>query len=311
MNEYPDEKNTRDAVAAFSRFLDTIHTLRAPGGCPWDRDQTPLSMRRELIEEAFEAADALSQQDAGHSKEELGDVLLNALMISYMHEQAGAFTVADTFNELTDKLIRRHPHVFPQSEGASEAKGAVTNSTEVLNQWDRIKENVEGRKAASILDEVPVGFPPLLRAFKMQKKAAKKGFDWKELEPVVGKVREELDEVQDAVCAMQRVLPSHDDGRNHTAQTAEPFTVHASPELNDAQLHVEEEVGDLLFAVVNYARKLGVDPETALNRTNQKFYRRFTYVEQKMQESGIPMDCDHLAEEDAFWDEAKKIENRR
>lgn len=295
INETPDLRKREQAVDAFRRFLETIQTLRAPGGCPWDRDQTPLSMRRDLIEETFEAVDAISQEDAEHAKEELGDVLLNTMMISYMFEQENAFTIADSITELTDKLIRRHPHVWPQSEGKSEVKSAVSNAQEVLSQWDRIKENVEGRKTSSILDEVPEGFPPLLRAFKLQKKAAKKGFDWKDLGPVTEKVREELSEVEEARSSLEKL----------EKKEAEAFTLHAEEEQNKAQLHLEEEVGDLLFAVVNYARKLGVDPETALNRTNQKFYRRFTYVEQKMQENGIPMDNDHLKEEDHFWDEAK------
>lgn len=295
INETPDLQKREQAVDAFRRFLETIQTLRAPGGCPWDRDQTPLSMRRDLIEETFEAVDAISQEDAEHAKEELGDVLLNTMMISYMFEQENAFTIADSITELTDKLIRRHPHVWPQSEGKSEVKSAVSNAQEVLSQWDRIKENVEGRKTSSILDEVPEGFPPLLRAFKLQKKAAKKGFDWKDLGPVTEKVREELSEVEEARSSLEKL----------EKKEAEVFTLHAEEEQNKAQLHLEEEVGDLLFAVVNYARKLGVDPETALNRTNQKFYRRFTYVEQKMQENGIPMDNDHLKEEDHFWDEAK------
>ena len=198
INETPDLQKREQAVDAFRRFLETIQTLRAPGGCPWDRDQTPLSMRRDLIEETFEAVDAISQEDAEHAKEELGDVLLNTMMISYMFEQENAFTIADSITELTDKLIRRHPHVWPQSEGKSEVKSAVSNAQEVLSQWDRIKENVEGRKTSSILDEVPEGFPPLLRAFKLQKKAAKKGFDWKDLGPVTEKVREELSEVEEA-----------------------------------------------------------------------------------------------------------------
>lgn len=285
---------TKATTDAFSYFFKTIQTLRAKGGCPWDREQTPLSMRRDLIEETFEAVDAISQNDADHAKEELGDVFLNASMISYMYEQEGSFKVAEVLTELADKLIRRHPHVFPQSEGASEAKGQVKTGEEVLSQWDRIKQNVEGRKGGSILDEVPQGFPPILRAYKLQKKAAKKGFDWDSAEQVEEKITEEFGEVKEAknaLCAEQK------DG--------EAFTVSAPESLNKAQLHLEEEIGDLLFAVVNYARKLGVDPETALSRTNQKFYDRFTYVERKMAENNIPMDHDHLKEEDNFWNEAK------
>ena len=177
MSDIQNDRNAEKAAAAYKRLYETIRTLRAPGGCPWDREQTPLTMRRDLIEETFEAVDAVSSGDAAHAKEELGDVILNASMIAYMYEQQNDFSVAEALNELTDKLIRRHPHVFPQSEGMSEVTEKVTTGEQVLNQWDRIKENVEGRKSRkTILDEVPEGFPPLLRAYKMQKKAAKKGY---------------------------------------------------------------------------------------------------------------------------------------
>ena len=307
LNTDVDLQITKVTTAAFEYFFKTIQTLRAKGGCPWDREQTPLSMRRDLIEETFEAVDAISQNDAEHAKEELGDVFLNTSMISYMYEQEGSFKVAEVLTELADKLIRRHPHVFPQSEGASEAKGQVKNSDEVLNQWDRIKQNVEGRKGDSILDEVPEGFPPILRAYKLQKKAAKKGFDWDSPELVEEKIEEEFGEVKEAKIERNKAAGAVDGTVTSAENTShtEPFTVSSNAGLDAAQLHLEEEIGDLLFAVINYARKLGVDPETALTRTNQKFYRRFTYVEKKMAENNIPMDHEHLKEEDNFWNEAK------
>lgn len=308
LNAGVDCESTKATTNAFTYFFKTIQTLRAAGGCPWDREQTPLSMRRDLIEETFEAVDAISQNDAEHTKEELGDVFLNASMISYMYEQEGSFKVAEVLTELADKLIRRHPHVFPQSEGKSEAKGAVKSSDEVLNQWDRIKQNVEGRKGDSILDEVPQGFPPILRAYKLQKKAAKKGFDWDTPELVEEKIEEEFAEVKEAKIERNKAAGATEGtgaSAGGTSTHTEPFTVNSNATLDAAQLHLEEEIGDLLFAVVNYARKLGVDPETALTRTNQKFYRRFTYVEKKMAENNIPMDHAHLKEADEFWNEAK------
>ncbi len=298
-------------AGAFNRLYELIAVLRAPGGCPWDRDQSPLSMRRDLIEEVFEAVDAISADDAPHAKEELGDVMLNACMVSYMYEQRGDFTVADSINELCDKLVRRHPHVFPESAGKSEMTEKVENSAQVLSQWDRIKENVEGRAGKSILDEVPEGFPPLLKAYKMQKKAAKKGFDWDDIAPVAGKVTEEFGEVQEAAEDVKSLKAKAENdkkcaGENDAAEV-KPFTVSGgTPELDKAQLHLEEEFGDLLFAVVNYARHLGVDPEVALNRTNKKFYNRFTFVEREMEKAGKTMANGHLDEMDAFWDEAKK-----
>ena len=287
------------AQEEFQRFFDTIKALRAPNGCPWDKEQTPLSMRNDLIEEAFEALDAISEQNPEHAKEELGDVILNATMISYMYEQENHFTVADVYKELTDKLIRRHPHVFPESEGQSCVEQKTSTPEEVLQQWDRIKSNLENRKSSSILDEVPNGFPPLLKAYKMQKKAAKKGFDWKDLKPVKDKIFEELNEVEQAYENLQQF--------KQEPSNAKPFTVNSSETTNELQLHLEEEIGDLLFSVVNYARHLNVDPSVALNRTNQKFYKRFSYVEQEMTKANIPMDYEHLKEQDNFWNKAKDI----
>lgn len=287
------------AQEEFQRFFDTIKALRAPNGCPWDKEQTPLSMRNDLIEEAFEALDAISEQNPEHAKEELGDVILNATMISYMYEQENHFTVADVYKELTDKLIRRHPHVFPESEGQSCVEQKTSTPEEVLQQWDRIKSNLENRKSSSILDEVPNGFPPLLKAYKMQKKAAKKGFDWKDLKPVKDKIFEELNEVEQAYETLQQFKQEQ--------SNAKPFTVNSSEMTNELQLHLEEEIGDLLFSVVNYARHLNVDPSVALNRTNQKFYKRFSYVEQEMTKANIPMDYEHLKEQDNFWNKAKDI----
>ena len=276
------------------RLIEIIKILRSPEGCPWDKEQTPFSMRQPLVEEAFEAVDAITSDDSSHAKEELGDVFLNTVMISYMYEQRGDFSISEAVNELTDKLIRRHPHVFPESAGKSELQENVKDSASVLSQWDRIKANVEGRKEECILDEIPKGFPPILKAYKYQKKAGKLGFDWQELPPVVGKVREELSEVEEAWTSFQNVKKDE-----------VPLTKQSTKEVDEAFLHVEEEIGDLLFAVVNYARKLGVDPELALNRTNEKFYRRFSYVQKKMNENNIPLDKDHLSEEDSFWNEAK------
>lgn len=287
------------AQEEFQRFFDTIKALRAPNGCPWDKEQTPLSMRNDLIEEAFEVLDAISEQNPEHAKEELGDVILNATMISYMYEQENHFTVADVYKELTDKLIRRHPHVFPESEGQSCVEQKTSTPEEVLQQWDRIKSNLENRKSSSILDEVPNGFPPLLKAYKMQKKAAKKGFDWKDLKPVKDKIFEELNEVEQAYENLQQF--------KQEPSNAKPFTVNSSETANELQLHLEEEIGDLLFSVVNYARHLNVDPSVALNRTNQKFYKQFSYVEQEMTKANIPMDYEHLKEQDNFWNQAKDI----
>lgn len=288
------------AEKAFNRLYNVVKILRCPEGCPWDKEQTPLSMRRDLIEEVFEAVDAITQEDPFHAKEELGDVMLNATMISYMYEQKGDFSVAEVLNELAEKLIRRHPHVFPESEGSVCANTPVKNGEQVLNQWDCIKENLEGRKTECILDEVPQGFPPLLKAYKMQKKAAKKGFDWDNVEDVKAKITEELAEVEEARLKVNELLKNQD---------VHVFEMKSSKEADEAQKELEGEIGDLLFAVVNYARHLGVDPETALNATNTKFHKRFSYVQKKMEENEIPMIQENLSKMDEFWNEAKTSKN--
>lgn len=286
-NANPADEESAKAASAFCRLFELIRILRAPDGCPWDREQTPLTLRQSLVEEVFEAVDAICEKDASHAKEELGDVLLNAMLISYIYSQSKDFSVDEMFDELVEKLIRRHPHVFEQSEGKICAEGVAKTSGEVLTQWDKIKENVEGRARDSILDEVPQGFPPLLRAFKMQKKAAKKGFDWTSLKPTREKILEELSEVDDAI------------SKNENS----PSTY--------SQIHLEEEFGDLFFAVVNYARKAGVDPELAMNAANKKFYRRFSYVERKCAEQNISMEQKNLERMDALWNEAKSQEKPR
>jgi tetrapyrrole methylase family protein/MazG family protein len=275
---------------SFARFFDILKRLRAPDGCSWDIDQTPLSMRDSLIEEAFEAAEAISQEDAPHVKEELGDVLLNAFIIAYMHEQAQSFTVARMLDELSDKLIRRHPHVFKAAD-----TDAALNPGQVLEQWDDIKANVEKRAGGSILDQVSAGLPPLLKAFKLQKKAAKKNFDWQNAEEVEAKVREEFGEARQALAAVRRF------GGN----SPEPFTSGASAAFNQAQLLLEEEIGDLLFSVVNWARHIHVDPTIALSRANQKFSRRFRAVERAVESQGKKMTELSAAELDAYWRDAK------
>lgn len=292
------------AAYAFDKFFNVIKRLRAPDGCPWDKVQTPLTMRSDLIEETFEAVEAVSNCDSNHAKEELGDVLLNTIMIAYMYEQQGCFNVADSISELTEKLIRRHPHVFKESEGHDYLQKDVKTPEQVLNQWDKIKRGLEGREQKSVLDEVPEGFPPILKAFKFQKKAAKQGFDWSEndVDAVFKKVDEEIQEVKEAFSELKSEC------LKATAEEVldNPLKINEKSKVCNSQLHLEEEIGDVLFSIVNLARHLKVDPSVALSRANSKFYKRYTFIEQKMQESGLPMDSEHLGDMDKFWNEAKK-----
>ena len=270
-------QNFETVGKSFERLYKIVQKLRSPEGCPWDKEQTPLTMRAPLIEETFEAVDAISNEDANHTKEELGDVFLNASMISSMYQENDDFTIVQVLNEVCDKIIRRHPHVWKDSEGSSSVvEGSEKNAEKVLEQWEAIKQKVEGRKKKSSLEEISYGLPPLLRAYKIQKKAAKKGFDWKDSEGPWGKIQEEIAELKEA----------------SSTKTQE---------------EIQEELGDVLFSVVNLARHLKVDPVLALASTNEKFKRRFSYVEEKMESSGIEMNQENLEIMDKFWDEGKAL----
>ena len=255
----------------FKRLFGIVIQLRSENGCPWDREQSPQTLRSGLIEECYECIEAIDENNPAHIREELGDIFLLAAMISYMYQEEGVFSITDVLNDICEKLIRRHPHVF------NKCPPSQLSSEKVLENWERIKVEQEGRKPkSSVLDDVSRALPPLDRAWKLQKKAAKLGFDWPSLDGVLTKLKEELAETEAA-------LP----------QAAEK---------------IEEELGDLLFSVVNLCRFVKVDPTVALQRTNTKFIRRFGYVEKKMKESGTVMKAENLELMDQFWNEAKTSE---
>ncbi|MDR0557629.1 MAG: nucleoside triphosphate pyrophosphohydrolase [Treponema sp.] len=259
---------------AFKSLFDIVVRLRAPNGCPWDKEQTPSTLRGDLIEETYECVEAIDENNPEHVKEELGDIFLLATMIAYMHEQKGLFSVSDVLETISEKLIRRHPHVFGNVN--------VKDSWEVLENWARIKVEQEGRSPKdSALDEVSKALPPLDRAYKLQKKAAKLGFDWDAPSGVFAKIQEELGEVRDEL------------GRERI----------------DCSL-LESELGDALFTVVNLCRFMKVDPSTALHRANGKFTRRFAHIEKKMKETNREMKKENSAAMEAFWQEAKEQEKR-
>ena len=265
---------------AFQQMFELVVRLRGPGGCPWDLEQTPLTLRGDLIEETYECVEAIDEQNPLHVKEELGDLFLLVTMLAYMHEQEGHFTVAEVLQELSEKLIRRHPHVF---ETNANAESSGLTSEEVLRNWAKIKVEQEGRKPKdSLLDEVSRGLPPLDRAWKLQKKAAKSGFDWPDASGVIAKIKEELCEVEAAI--------TNADSSADTDNTA-----------------LEGELGDLLFSVVNFCRFFKIEPSVALHRTTIKFTERFKYVEKRMKETGQEMNAKNLEVMDRYWNEAKKI----
>ncbi|MFT4547038.1 MAG: MazG family protein [Verrucomicrobiales bacterium] len=263
-----------DPTLAIPRLREIVSQLRAPGGCPWDIEQTHQSLIPNLLEEAYEAAEAIRSGDRPHMCEELGDLMLQAVMHAQIADEAGDFNLDDVATGIADKLVRRHPHVFGESD--------ADNTEAVLAQWDEIKKAEKAaagkeEKSPSALDGVPVPMPAIMRANELQKKAAKVGFDWEKPEDVVPKVREEIDEITEA--------------------------------MSDAnQEHIADEIGDLLFAAVNLARKLKIDPEAALTAANDKFTRRFQAVESHFTAAGTDLKSATLEQMDAAWDTVKAAE---
>ena len=258
--------------ASLARLVEIMDRLLAPDGCPWDREQTLESLRPFLVEEAYEVLDALSSGDAAHHCEELGDLLFQIVFQSAIRKAEGAFDIDAVVAGISDKLVRRHPHVFASTQG-------VDTADKVLAQWDEIKAAEKGHQKKRLLDGVPHG-PALARAQKVGAKCGKVGFDWPGWEGSFAKVEEELREVKEAILA------------------------------NDTD-HVREEIGDLLFAVMNVARKVGVDAENALVDATAKFTRRFERVEDLLAARGKTPQQSNLEEMDALWNEAKKSDARK
>lgn len=253
----------------FSTLREIIAELRGPNGCPWDKKQTHLSLKKYLIEETYELLDAIERDDIDNMIEELGDVLLQIMLHAQIGEDEGMFSIDDVIDTISEKMVRRHPHVFGDVE--------VDNSEEVVTNWEKIKEMEKGESTKSILSKVGKGLPGFVKAYEYQKEAAKVGFDWKKAEEAFEKVKEELQEF-------------------------------ATELANGNKQDQIKELGDLFFAVVNVARLLRIHPEEAIELSNQKFFRRFSYVEQQVHESGKKFDSFTLEELDRFWEEAKDKE---
>ena len=262
---------------AAERLRELIRVLRSENGCPWDREQTYESLRRDMIEEAYEAVDAIDRQNLDNLEEELGDVVLQVAMHSAIGEERGDFDFASVMNRVTDKMIHRHPHVF-KAEDVKKSENTVFTVDNVLEKWENTKRKEHGENTTTqSMRKIPKNFPALIRAEKVQKKAAKVGFDWDDVEGAFQKIGEEAGELLEAY-------------------------------RNGDQVNMQEEIGDLLFAVVNAARFLKVDPEESLNHTSDKFIRRFGYVEDQAIKSGTRPEEMTLEAMDKLWDEAKKLE---
>ena len=256
-----------EKLEAFGRMLDVLDNLRIK--CPWDKKQTNQSLRPNTIEEVFELCDALASDDIPNIKKELGDVLLHVAFYAKIADEQGRFDIADVCNALTDKLIFRHPHIY----GNVQAKTA----DDVADNWEQIKLKEKGGNK-TVLSGVPNALPALIKAFRIQEKAAHVGFDWDEPRQVWEKVKEETREVEAEI-------------------------------LNGNPDDLEQEFGDLMFAIVNAARLYNVNPENALDRTNRKFISRFNYIEAKAKEAGKNLKEITLGEMDALWNEAKTLEH--
>ena len=265
-----------EAAERFRDLVELIARLRAPGGCPWDREQTHESLKPMLLEEAYEVIEAIDEGDDAEFIGELGDLLLQVVFHSQIATEENRFTVGEVIERISSKMIRRHPHVFGEDDAQT--------SNEVLRNWEAIKAaelQAKGKSDsdASMLDSVSISLPGLMEAFQMTTKVSRVDFDWPDVASVIEKLDEEVEELKEAVAI-------------------EPVS----------HREIADEVGDLLFVVVNVARLLGVDPESALKASNRKFRRRFRYIEDRLREQGRkPADSDHV-EMNAFWDEAKMKE---
>ena len=265
----PPVKDEEILLKNFTKLREIIAVLRGPNGCPWDKEQTHESLKKYLIEETYEVIDAISSGDIDHLIEELGDVLLQIMLHAQIGEDEGFFSIDEIIEGISAKMIRRHPHVFGEKE--------ANNVQEVLQNWQEIKKEEKKGMEQSLLEGVSTSLPNLLRAYELQKKAAKVGFDWKEITPALEKVKEELQEFEN--------------------------------ELNGTEEHkllAKKEFGDLLFSFVNVARFLDIHPEEALYETNEKFTRRFHFVEEKVKISGKTFEEHTLLELDGYWDQSKE-----
>lgn len=263
-----------NAADEFQRLIAIVAHLRAPDGCPWDREQTIDSLKPYVLEETYEVLEAIDAHDHAALRDELGDFLFEAVFVAQLEAEAGHFTIADSVKSVADKLVRRHPHVFKRHEG----EPGLDTADQVRTRWEEIKaQEQRGQpKPKTLLGGVPEGLPALLRAYQIGVRAGSVGFDWTRAEDVGAKIQEEVDEVR---------------------------AVLAAAPLDSAR--AEEEIGDLLFAIANLARKLGVEPESALRKANAKFARRFTAMETGIAETGRRMPEMTLDELEAEWKRVK------
>lgn len=275
---------------AFDDLVALVARLRAPDGCPWDRKQTHDSLKPYLIEESYEVLEALDRNDPRQLREELGDLLLQVLLHTELEAEQDHFTMQEVITTLTDKLVRRHPHVFNTTKETEPS----LDTDQVIHQWEKIKqsERSEQGQEESILEGVPASLPALLRAYQVQKRASRVGFDWEQPKQVIEKLDEELQELREATSHHQSVEGSSSQGKD----------------IFSAWEAIEQEFGDVLFTIANLARFLKINPEEALRKSCNRFVTRFAMMEQQAAEAGKGLQQLTPTEWETFWDVAKKHE---
>ena len=258
------------AGEAFQRLVDIMARLRGPGGCPWDREQTIHTLRGFVLEETYEVLDAIDNDDHDTLRGEIGDLLFEGVFLAQIESDDGRFTVADCLNHIADKLIRRHPHVFASAEG-------VDTPGKVVEQWEQIKarEQTDAGRARALLSGIPKSMPALLRAHEIGTRVTAVGFDWAKTEDVIAKIEEEVAELREAVT-------------------------------HEGSARAEEEMGDLLFSLAQLARKMGIEPESALRTANEKFTKRFSAVESLFEEQGGSVHYATLEAMEEAWGRVKR-----
>ncbi|MGA2990133.1 MAG: nucleoside triphosphate pyrophosphohydrolase [Candidatus Korobacteraceae bacterium] len=284
----------------FERAVAIMARLRAPGGCPWDREQTFDTIKQYTLEETYEVLEAIEKRDWAELPAELGDLLLQVLFYAEMAQEEGRFSIDDVLDQLSDKLVARHPHVF--GEVKAETSAQVLRNWEAIKQQERRQkagEQLEDEASKSILDGVSRAMPALLEALKLSNKAAHVGFDWPKIDGLFDKLHEEVEELKSEI---KRIPPP---GPLPIGRGIAGAREQVLPE--ELKERLEDEVGDLLFVLVNVARYLNVDPESALRQTNRKFRRRFRYVEQALRQAGKKPEEASLDEMEAHWQRSKKV----
>jgi tetrapyrrole methylase family protein / MazG family protein len=279
----------------FDNLVRLMARLRAPDGCPWDRKQTHESLKPYLLEEAYEVLETIDRGESTLLQEELGDLLLQVLFHAQIAAESQRFSMNEVMEQLAEKLVRRHPHVF----GGPDQKQSASNADQVLSRWEEIKrsEREQQGDASSALDGVPKTLPALLRAYQIQARASRVGFDWPEAGPVLEKLEEEIAELREAVASAAQPSKPVADSSAGSGQESDGLTRMA---------RVEAEFGDVLFSMVNLARFLKVNPEEALRTATNRFMERFHYVEAQAAKTGRTLSAMTLAEMDALWNEAKQ-----